>query len=754
MLLNFKKVMVLAFLASANICIAQSLQEKAKTKITALQKLINTAEKAKLDASNEKATLRTAEIFIKYANWDEAHKAENEKYFALAKPYKAKAKQLAEDLPDFERTEVNLMLDEAIANINNLITGKIKRKPTTKIDWTKLAIKGNQIVFNGKPVFLADYTWKPKDPQLQEFYGQLDGYLLTPSQVVDEKGTLSPKVLSELKAKPAGKFGSIFMNHKNPPKWALAKDPNFTVGERNYTAYDIDNPLARTIQANLLKGTVPLMARKNYSALGYLLTNEPHWFTAKGVWATGEVSEFTKAKFRDWLKTKHQNIAVLNKLWASNFTSFDDVKITIPIDKNLQGQPIWYDWVTFNSVRVTEWFNFLKTNINKYDADAKVHIKVIPKHWTENARDHGLDMEDLVELSGVIGNDAGAEQSLMWGKEDWQDKYVFHWRELAMSYDFFKSVSPDKINYNSEAHFLSTVKFRDLYLKPDYARAVYWMAYTSGMNAAQTWYWCRNADGSVQSKVDKGYPGSVMQQPRILSEVTTTVMDLNRYSEEIAAFQNVKKPIRIFYSKTSAINKKEHMDDVFSIYEGLSFDGVPLGFVTPKIIATQNNKDWGTILVSQTPFVTINEFNALQKYLNNGGTLIMDSESLTKDQYGKPLNQTLKAGKGKLMMANSLADMKAKAYEVLATQNLLPELNITETNSSGRKTCIWKTIKTKDGKIILSLINVGLNDASLKLALKGASNGVVCTDLLTGTTVSSEPVLKPNQVYFVSIAKK
>ena len=61
--------------------------------------------------------------------------------------------------------------------------------------------------------------------------------------------------------------------------------------------------------------------------------------------------------------------------------------------------------MTFNSVRVTEWFNFLKSTITKYDPKAKVHIKVMPNLWTENARDHGLEAEDLVELR-IIGNDA------------------------------------------------------------------------------------------------------------------------------------------------------------------------------------------------------------------------------------------------------------------------------------------------------------------------------------------------------------
>ena len=751
--LKFRILMIAACVISAKVSMAQTAQQIVQDKVVVLQKLVNKADKIHLDASKEKATIRTAEVFFNFANYDDKNIAKNQHYFELLKAFKPNAQKLAQDLPAFERTEINLMLDDAIANINDLIAGKINRKATPNIDWSKLEIQNSQIIFNKKPVFLADYTWKPHIKELDEYFGNSDSYLISPNQVINEKGDVSTKVIDELKQKPTGTFGGVFITHKGLPKWAIDKYPNFELGQRRYTDYDIDNPGARFIQSALLKNTVPLMANKNYSKVGYMLTNEPHWFTAKNAWATGPVSEYTKAKFRDWLKTQHQSIVHLNKLWATNFTDFDAVEITIPIDKNLQGKPIWYDWVTFNSVRVTDWFTFLKTEIRKSDPNAKTHIKVMPNLWTENARDHGLDMENLVELTDVIGNDASSEESYMWGpKEEWQDKYAFNWRELSMSYDFFKSISPDKINYNSEGHFVSTTKSRNLYLSKEYTRASYWLAFTQGLNMVQTWYWPRNADGSIREKGEGvGYAASLIQQPRVVNEITTTLMDLNSHSEEITALQNLKKSIRIFYSKTSAINKTTHMDDIYHLYESLYFEGIPLGFATQNIIQKQNNKDWDVILVSKTPYVAITEFEALQQYLNNGGTVIIDNESLQKNQYGEVLTNSLKAAKGKLIQVNSLVDFKRLALNQVALNNHKPVLNISETNALNIKGCFWKSYQTKNGNTVLSIINLGKTDATLNIQLENQSKGLIFTDLLTGVKVSGQPILKPNQVYFVSV---
>ncbi|WP_343330703.1 beta-galactosidase [Polaribacter staleyi] len=507
-----KMVFLVLFLGFFQTSFGQ-LEQTAFTKINELKQRIAQAEDANLDVLKEKMTVRTAEVFLEFANWDENNIAENTSYYELVSIYKDNAAQMAADLPNYERNEVIIMLDEAIATINKVIDGSIIRKPSPRIDWTNISVRDNEVLHNNKPVFLSDYTWRPSTANLNEFYGNKDGFYLTSSYVVDAQGTIKSNILNELQTKPSGTFGSIFLNHKNPPQWAKETYDNFTTGGTLYTEYDIDNPGAREMQGFLLDVTVPLMAGKNYSKMGYLLTNEPHWNSIENTWQAHAVSAYTKAKFRTWLSQKHTSIADLNALWNTNFASFDTVTIQLPIHQNLQGTPIWYDWMTFNMFRVTDWFTFLKIKIQENDPSAKTHIKIMPHLWSDNKKDSGIDLEALTRLTEIIGNDAKSWNSYLFGNtEDWEEKYSFHWRELSMSYDFMKSVSPNKIIYNSESHYLSTGKFRDLYLKPAYARATYWLAYVSGMNISQTWFWAREADGSIRNNAGKGYAGSNNQQ--------------------------------------------------------------------------------------------------------------------------------------------------------------------------------------------------------------------------------------------------
>jgi beta-galactosidase len=746
------------FLGSIQLSYAQ-LEQTALDKITQLNTLITQAENDGIDVIKEKMTVRVAEVFLGWADWDASNVSINTDLYALVNRYKDNAAQMAANLPNFERNEVIVMLDEAITNIKLLQSGAIKRKNIPVIDWSKIDIDGGKLIHEGRPVFIADYTWKPKSTTNDEFFGGLDGVFMTPADLLDDQGNLKSRLTNEistLNADPDAGFGTVFLNHKSPPQWAKDKYGDFLLGGTLYTEYDIDNPGAREMQGLLLKGSAPLMKDKQYAKLGYLLTNEPHWNTVADTWEAHAVSEFTKTKFKTWLTTKHGSIANLNSLWNTSFASFNDVTIQIPMQESLHGTPIWCDWMRFNMFRVTEWFTFLTDEIHKHDALANTHIKVIPGMWSGNKRDHGLDFEALTKLTSVIGNDAGARNSYMWGgPEDWEVYYSFEWREMAMSYDFFRSVSPNNVNYNSEGHYLSTGRFRDLELKPSYARAVYWLAFIQGMDAIQTWFWPRLLDGSIRNSSDnKAYAGSLIQQPRIVNEITSTVMDINAHSEEINALQNINQDIRIFHSKTSAINKTTHMDDVFELYESLYFEGLSIGFSTEDIINTQNNNQWEVILVHKTEFVTVEELNALQAYLNNGGTVIVDAVSLKKNEYGQNHTISLSAGSGILQTATSLNDMKTKALSVIATRNKMPLIVLSEINALNKKGCTWRSYKDTSGRHIMSIVNIGKGDAQVALSFRDNADEAASVNLLTEEPLGDTFTMKPDDVLLVELAKK
>ncbi|WP_422359640.1 beta-galactosidase [Reichenbachiella sp.] len=749
--------LITAFILFCTTLNGQSLQDLAEQKLTELNTLISTAEAAGVDAIKERLTVRTAEIYLDFAVWDENNIEANTKQFEAGFHYRDEAAATAKLLPDFERQDVITMLEEAILELTQVINMEITRATIPQVDWASVSHDGDQLTFEGRPVFLTDWSWKPETAQLQAYHGQLDGVFITPSYVTSEAGTINSSQSSNLSEKSSGTMGFIFINHRNIPDWAKTKyGAGFEIKDPSnvrYTEYDIDHPGSRELIGALIGGMIPQMAGKQYSNLGYMMCNEPHFINTKKEngdlsWASSGVSEYTIDSFRYWLAKKHEVIADLNTIWGADFGTFDEVSIDIPISVTLQGTPKWYDWMSFNMDRVTNWYQYMKDTIKNSDPTAKVHLKLIPGQWTSGLRTHGLDFEALTRMSDIIGNDTGAEhRSFPWKTDPWEEHYIFEWQEMAMAHDFFKSISPEKIMFNTESHFLSTKASINLYLNPLHARATYWLAHTQGMSASQTWYWSRREDGSARNQNDQGYAGSNNHQPRVVNQVHSTLMDLNAHSEEIVAFQRQRKPIRLFYSKASSINKISHMEELTKLYESLYFDGIPLGFVTKDILLEQDASNWDVVLVYQTQFVTKEDVEALQAYINAGGRVIIDDVSFASDEYG----QSISGLTGSMTTVNGIDNIRSAALTVVEAAGQSPAVTVTEQSAEDFPICTWKSIENISGNQVLSIVNVGKVDAKVSLSLNGATLGTTTKDLLKGIDISNEQVLSPYEVLFVEL---
>ncbi|CAM3605045.1 beta-galactosidase [Zobellia roscoffensis] len=765
---NLSVLLILLF--SYNIVCAQHVREPrvyiedykgteagALKKIDSVEALIVTAESQGISTEQEKMTISLAKTFLLYANWDEENTpVYTEMFDGLHEFFQTTPENLAQHLPTYERSEVITMLTESITTLEALLSGEISRQPSPIIDWRKISYDTNRLVYNEKPVFLADYTWQPKKAgviSLEDYFGAYDGFYFDPTAVVSEQGAIADQLKKYLKQKPSGNFGTTFIGHKNIPSWLESKFPKVDIGKALYTGYDISNPASREIIQKLFSGIVPLIKGKNYTKQGYMLTNEPHW-NLTGNWEIVQFSDYAKDSLRVWLKKKHRNIEAFNTLWGKDYSSFDEIDIeSFPMEDGERGKPIGYDIIKFNQDRVTNWFTFLDSEVKKYDSGAMTHIKLIPMHWSQNGRGNGLDFEALTRLTSNIGNDAGAKKSFRWGGPyDWTKRYAYFWRDMAMTYDFFRSVSPKKVNYNSEGHFLQSTAFTDLFLEPSYVRSIYWLAVLQGMNSVQSWFWPRENNGSLQNK-GEDIAASLINQPRVVNEISKTFMDLNTHSEDIDALQHLEQPIRLFYSETSAINKLQYMDGIFKSYEELYFEGLSIGFATKDILEKNDNRTWEVVLIKNTEYVTTEELNALQSYLDNGGTIIMDTLSLKKNEYDVLHRQNLVQGKGSLRVMDTPENMNRTAMHKISSQNKLPPLTLNEHNTGNKKRCVWRSYKDEDERYVINVLNIGNKTSQVTVGIRGVSNDVKCVNLLNGEKMNPTFSINPEEVLLLEITK-
>jgi len=766
-------------------------EQEALDKIHILKGMMDKARAKNIDVAREETIIWFSEQFLKFANWDEANPEAIEKAFGYERYYAPNKKQLALDLPDFERKKVIQILDKGIDQLGQELRGEIKRRPVNKVDWQGTKAGDNMFVSNGKPIFPYDYFSKTVGQPLTNtdiyndhlgalYHGGENLYPVDHDRAINsfllkEDGTFDQELMKELTDIPDTNIGFLYHWIMGIPEWVEKQEPEIRKGRSLFTGFDIDNPLARDVWGKITRETGRLTKGKKVTELGFVLANEPHWFAEKGHWTQRfkemtSISSYTVNKFRDWLDKKYAgDISTLNSNWGTSFASFGSVEIEIPIDPALLGQPIWFDWSRYNMDRSTDWFTYIQNELHSVNPDAHTSVKIMPRMFMEDSRSGGIDTEALAELTTMVGHDAKAfgSPNIRPGKSSkWIEKYAYSWGKVAMFHDFMESVAPNKINFNSESHFLSSGQWRDLDTRTSYVRSVYWLATLLGMDANTGWFWARDPDGSPEDRLegdldffDPGlggaYAGSNNMQPHVTNEVTQVMYDLNSFSEEIVALREQRRPLRLFYSETTAINTDDYMTEGVKLYEDLYFEGFPLGFATKNIIQKQDNSQWDAILVYRNPFVTDAEFATLQGYLDNGGTVILDSkESLSLNEYGQKRAKTLSASKGKLVIAAPNADMtKVKQLALAEVDGGNIEVIVSEDNGQPFKTTTWRTIKQENGSYLVNILNFGHNTAKLNITLADGKIAKI-TDLMTSNTLQSSVELESEGILLLEIMPK
>ncbi len=755
---------------------SHSLVKEALAKIETLETKMAEAETKGIDVTREKTVVWFAKEFLKFADWDEKNQGAVAYLVRQYAPYKEDSDKLAAEIPDFQRTKTIEILDDGIAELSRVIGGEVVRRPVNKVDWQSIEVGDNMLVNgNGRPVFLYDYFSKSVGRPLTDdrvyndhlgaiFHGGENLYPVEHDRAINsfllkEDRTSDQDLLNEVTGISDANVGFLSYWNQGIPEWVEKLEPEVRFGRSTFTGFDIDNPLVREVWGTIARETGALTQGKKVTQLGYILANEPHWHSIASGWTrrTGEmqqISTYTLNGFRAWLHKKYDgDIERLNKNWESQFPGFETVVIEIPIAAQTRGTPMFYDWARFSMDRAIDWYAHIQRELRKGNPSADTHIKNSTHLFTDNERAHGIDLEALAELTSMIGDDAKTRptrRSYPNEPEAWEEHYAYCWEELSMSYDFMESVSPEKIHVNSESHFLSASRWRKLDTSVEYVESVYWLATLQGMDANMAWFWARDPDGSPEDRLEGelnfadlalagSFAGSVNQQPHIANAYTQVMYDLNSFSEEIIALRQQRRPLRLFHSETSAINKQNHMTQQFSIYEKLFFEGAPIGFVTENIIRNQDNQTWDAILVYRTEFVTDSELDSLQSYLDYGGTLIVDSEnSLSQNEYGQRHRKRLNQSNGELIILTgdeSLEKIRDLAIEKTASGR--HDVTLAEDNGSDHKGCHWRAVKRADGSYLVSILNLGKNSAELRLGIK-SQNSIFVTDLFTGKSVSSE----------------
>ena len=774
-----------------------TLLNSVKQKRDILQNRVNQAKNQNLETSYATGSITTADKFMIYANRDRENSANLATYYAnfqfLEKAFAQQIKLLgiadisfAEYTPFQQLFLCNNVLDNAIAEINDQLSGKIalpKIQDFFSGPLPTLPNNKDHYEKNGKPMFPATFWGMPDEADLMNTIGNLGEVFFSPRSTEGPDGFVkaaAARTQGRNLVSHASSYQSpsqVHITHQPVPGWMLQAHPEIDDFRRGFVHYDINNPKTYEFNKNMLSSLAKEIDSKGNAGgeVIYVISNEPRWEIGEGsVEANLKVSQHTRNAHLAYLEAEYGNIGALNTEYGTNFNNFAAVgnAYQIPVDADLRGTAPWYDWMRFNMNSVTAWHKNLKTSVISEDADAKTSIKIRGRDFEDNKRDHGLDIEELMDLQEVVGFDNHTTPRethfrLRRPYTDWLTNYAMEWREQAIMIDFSKSLYPNKPTFDSEWHGLATSGWANYSIDRDYTKSALWMAFTNGLSVMSAWWWYRETEdgsrgpneykeGDLQGKtatVNNTSQGP-LHQPVGFDTFGRTIKELNALSETVVTLAPEKRDFLIYYTEEAAIQDPNYVPQMARIYEALKVLNYKVGFTTPKKIATQSHNP-KAIIVPPTRFSTADSYNKLRNYKNaNSGVRVVavqdisggKGENYKKNEKGGNANYNTNFINRTVTYNDDVNQLLVTLRNALPSVNLPVALNIKTENGNSNAYGVFANFgQAPNGNVVFSLNNISKDRRRVELP------GGNYVNMLTGVAVARNFVMDPYDVILIEV---
>ncbi len=748
------------------------LKSQVQERADALDALIQNAEREGVCTDYALVSKHVIATYLIAAQYDKDHVEDVRKIFQTVWWFKKTDPKEADNLPWNELRSCLDVADNAIAELTRQLDGSVTLSTPPDFSSGKMTLDAGAYRLDGKPVFPHSLVWLPGTPEYMQAFGRIGGayYQLTHLR---EDGTVSPWTAKGLVERTQADVANnaaplVHLIGHAPAKWMVEKHPEIQQGARNFTKYDIDNPLIRKWMDQLCAGVLPkITAAAGDQPQVHLLANEPHFATQKGGWlAKNGVSDLTVQKFRQWIAAKYVSIDAANQSHGAEYVSFADVNVDMPIDPALRGTAVWYDWCRFNMGRVNEWFTFLKTTTQRHDPQrSPVSIKTLGHTLGSSERDGGMDIEYLTKLQEIPGSDLRVvpQGTTFYGKNEdgrdtetgWASRYAYLWVDQSMVLDFTKSLCPDRPFYDSEWHGFGTVSWRHYHMNRPYVRSAMWLAFTHGMSMINPWLWGRGLDGGLNDKAD--HIGELATQPIAVDAYGRVMKELNAHAADVIASVPSQRDIVIFYCEDSAIQDPDYMPQVTDIYEALKLTNMRIGFVTPSGLE-QLSEASQTLVVPPTPFIADETLAKVVRFCESGGRSIFveQEKSFVKNELGFQRDDDSSISPTAAISTKPVLELAGELEQLLMPSQVERPLDFKITDENGAKTYgvfLTQSVDPATGMISVAMNNVSKDPRVVKLRPNKAKSGVMI-DAIDRNRVSGIVNLQPCEVRLLKATLK
>ncbi len=445
------------------------------------------------------------------------------------------------------------------------------------------------------------------------------------------------------------------------------------------------------------------------------------------------MGEDFKRGFMEYVASLYGEIGEVNAVWRSRLFRFDEIVLAhkgldLPNLPNYTRHTAYqYDLQTYNSLMMEKHLKKLRETSAKLLPDIPFLVTSEDDVFSPGESAWGLDRELLARDFDILGCATSTQKQ--------NGELRVSYPRPAVYYALMQSLAPEKTVMDIEMRF---------WVNPaPLAESRYEQVYTAIWNA-----FVAGADGlAIQlMSLRDGKPLSPLKGAFFdcVDAVATAALDVNRLAPYIAVLQSAEPEVVILWSLPARLSEDEqsYLRTLQNAYEGASYFGLPVGFVTERQCIEGVLTKARVLIVPDATNVFDETFAAVQNFVESGGCIIRMGRTMTHDQHGRGRRSVLDTNRNTLLIrGDGLPRHYLGALDEVSNRAAFPAIPRT-VNEFGYplEGVVNRAVRFKDDSYLLYVVNLRHEPVYVCLAGKSAAAG---KDLISGRQIDFPVQIPP-----------
>jgi hypothetical protein len=429
--------------------------------------------------------------------------------------------------------------------------------------------------------------------------------------------------------------------------------------------------------------------------------------------------EPVREQFISRMRAQYPDRQDLNQIWRAHMADYDEITIwgDNPPHAYQNQRAYQFDWQSFHTQLVDEALSGLRAAAGPACPGLSIMVTLPDTAFEKGETKYAPDRELAARLMDVNACAVSAGSAA-------KPPYAIEYPRAVIHYALQRSYSPQKPVLNLSAG-INPAENLDLQRCYGTVRTLLWEALISG------------ASGLAIA------PDSpVYARPEALEALVVTALDARRLAGIVRAFAEAPADVQVFFSGSSKImdNGEPHLQSAYYAFEGSSFSGYNVRFVTERDIANGALDKSKVLIMPETPAATDAAFKKIDEFVAGGGAVARVGTPIPYNERGKSRADVIRTtAKTVFVEGMNMPTEYLHTMDTTVVRAVLPPI-ARPTNTFGYP---LEGVHTRyaviDGVSYLYVVNLRPTPVSCQLS-GGMSAG---RDLIQGREVSFPRVLVP-----------